>query len=156
MTYQHIQGAEDLQRRLRELAPKLERNILRGGLRAGAKVFVQIAQQEVPKRTGKLAKTIRDKTKTRRGLVMAQAVAGDADAWYAHIVRKGAKPHVIRPRRNQRGLFFNGIWVRRIHHPGTKPNPFMERTLERGAPRALAAVADYIRKRLDKLDRQSE
>lgn len=184
MAYQHIKGAEELQRRLLELPAKIERNVLRGALRAGAKVFEQVAQQEVPRRTGKLARSIRVSTKTRRGLVMAKAKIGNSEAHYAHMVHGGAKAHDIPGPTTKAGrnalsrvlggapvpsgrtrsgrvalraaLFFGGRFVRRVRHPGIKANPFMKRAFERGAGQAIAAIADYLRKRLDKLDRPSE
>lgn len=45
---------------------------------------------------------------------------------YAEIIHKGSRPHVILPR-NKQALFWKGARhpVRRVQHPGTKPNQFM-------------------------------
>ncbi len=47
---------------------------------------------------------------------------------YAPFVEFGTAPHVILPV-NGKALFWKGAAhpVRKVNHPGTKPNPFMER-----------------------------
>jgi hypothetical protein len=52
---------------------------------------------------------------------------------YALFVEKGTAPHIIRPV-NARCLAFQGgmlggmVFARLVHHPGTKPNPFVAKT----------------------------
>ncbi|MCR4300180.1 MAG: HK97 gp10 family phage protein [Sulfuricaulis sp.] len=150
--YKHIEGVEGLQARLLQLPAKLEQKILRGALRAGAVVIKRAADAEVPRRSGKLARTLRVSTKSRRGLVTASIKAGDKNrAWYAHIVEGGAKPHPIRAKRFPFLRLHGNVFVRKVSHPGARPNRFMKRALDRGVTPAIAAVADYIRGRLDKI-----
>lgn len=54
-----------------------------------------------------------------------------SNAPYAEIIVKGSRPHVIEPR-NKQALFWPGARhpVKRVHHPGTKPNTFMSDTLK--------------------------
>jgi hypothetical protein len=49
---------------------------------------------------------------------------------YSSFVEFGTKPHTIYPK-DKKALFWPGAShpVRSVNHPGTKPNPFMERIL---------------------------
>jgi hypothetical protein len=50
-------------------------------------------------------------------------------------VLKGTRPHIIRPHRKQVLHFFvdgQEVFTRLVHHPGTRPNDFMSRTLRLG------------------------
>ena len=53
-----LKGGPELLRLLDELPKNLERNVIRGGLRAGAKVIQQQAKANVPVRTGQLKRAI--------------------------------------------------------------------------------------------------
>lgn len=80
----------------------------------------------------------------------ALAVAGDgvvvrisSSAPYAQFVIEGTQPHVILPTTGQ-FLAFNvgGSWFfsRLVNHPGTKPNPFVERAVEATLPALRARL----------------
>lgn len=51
----------------------------------------------------------------------------------AFFVIKGTRKHLIRPRKKGGVLVFTThgkkVFTRLVHHPGTKPNPFMSRAL---------------------------
>lgn len=54
-------------------------------------------------------------------------------ASYALFVEKGTKPHLIRPVNASCLAFASGmlggmVFTRLVHHPGTKPNPFVQKT----------------------------
>lgn len=60
---------------------------------------------------------------------------------YAEFVNDGTRPHVIRPRQAQVLRFTVGgrvVFARVVHHPGTRPNPFLDR-----AVREIAAPKGY-------------
>jgi hypothetical protein len=86
---------------------------------------VQAARAAAPKRKGLLAASI----------VATEQVVGNeiffevfATVPYAGIVSKGSRPHEIRPRNAQVLRFQVGsttIYARVVHHPGTKPNPYL-------------------------------
>ena len=59
-----LKGGPELLRLLDELPKNLERNVIRGGLRAGAKVIQQQAKANVPVRTGQLKRAIGIGTRT--------------------------------------------------------------------------------------------
>jgi HK97 gp10 family phage protein len=79
-----------------------------------------------PWRTGKLA-----------GSIVKEVGDGEASiqplASYAVFVEKGTAPHVIRPVNASVLAFEAGrgmVFTRLVHHPGTKPNPFMQRAAD--------------------------
>lgn len=90
---------------------------------------------EAPWRTGKLAQSI-----------MKQVDALEASVGplvsYAGFVESGTAPHEIRPIRAKvlafRGAEGKMVFASLVHHPGTKANPFMHRTLEQIGGKAPA------------------
>lgn len=48
-------------------------------------------------------------------------------------VEFGTLPHTITPK-NKKALAFNGTVVKKVNHPGTRPNNFIRRTLRRKLP----------------------
>ncbi len=174
----HIKGAEGLYQALQDLPVKLERNILRGAMRAGAKEIEREAKALTPVADGKLRASIRVSVNVRRGQVKARIIAGNKEAWYAHMVEGGTAPHIIqadvqglglRDRRGRdiaistanraikRGFLAlgNGVFAESVSHPGAKPHPFMKPAFEARHQAAIERITDYIRARLDKLTAKS-
>jgi HK97 gp10 family phage protein len=145
----HVSGLSELDKLLKELPAKVERNILRGAMRAGAKVFEGRAKQLVPVRSGQLRDSIKVSTRSKRGRVSATVRAGGKKAFYAHMVEFGTARHFIKPRK-RKSLFFAGLAREVVDHPGSAPKPFMRPALDGGQAEAVNAAADYIRKRLAK------
>ena len=79
-----------------------------------------------PHRTGYFASTV-----TKEVGVGEASVS--ANASYARFVEEGTRPHEIRPI-NGRLLVFQvrgkTVFTPLVHHPGTKPNPFMHRAAD--------------------------
>lgn len=151
---QVVSGLEDLQRFLDQLPAKVEKNILRGAMRAGAKVQLARARELVPAETegphpGALRASLRIGTSARGGIVKAKVVAGGAKAFWAPWVEFGTLAHYIKPRA-AKSLFFAGIFGDVIHHPGAKKKPFMRPALDATVGAAVLAVGNYIRGRLTK------
>ncbi len=90
---------------------------------------------EAPWRTGKLAQSI---VKEVDGL---EASVGPVVS-YAGFVEFGTAPHEIRPIHAHVLAFKSAegkmVFAPLVHHPGTKPNPFMHRTSERIEDKAPA------------------
>lgn len=168
MTEQVVTGVGDVQRFLDQLPAKLEKNILRGALRAGAKVPLAEAREAVPVgptsgenarlyggHRGALKESLRISTSARGGTITARVVAGGknrksgADVFYAHMVEGGTKPHEIKPRRHK-SLFFSGLAREVVQHPGAKKQPFLAPALANHLRATLDAVGAYIRQRLTK------
>ena len=161
----HVTGLAELQKFLDELSPKIERNILRGALRAGANVIKATAKANCPigppnkenaklygGYEGSLQASIRVGTRAKGGKVTAYVKAGGknggkADAYYAHMVEWGTRPHVISAKPGHM-LAFGGGFLHSVDHPGTKPHPFMRPALDTQAANAVVAAAEYMKARL--------
>ena len=145
-----VRGLRELEEALNTLPEKMERNVLMAGLAAGARVIRDAARVNAPKRTGKLAKSIRTSRASSKLAVMIKAGkrAKGGEAWYASIVHSGAKAHTILPKRKGGLLFFNGRFLRAIHHPGFTGVPFLENAASASADEAVRAMAQRIAQRL--------
>ncbi len=144
-----ITGLAELDKLLKALPGKVEKNILRGAMRAGAKVFQDRARGLAPVASGKLRESIRVSTRAKQGQVWATVTAGGKRAFYAPMVEFGTARHFIKPKHRQ-SLFVAGLARETVDHPGARPNPFMRPALDGGQAEAIGAAADYIRARLDK------
>lgn len=145
----HVSGLSELDRLLKELPAKIEGNIMRGAVRAGAKVMETRAKELVPVDDGDLRDSIKVSTKSKRGQVSATVRAGGKKAFYAHMVEFGTARHFIKPRK-RKSLFFAGMAREVVDHPGTSPKPFMRPALDNSQREAVDAAASYIRQRLEK------
>lgn len=144
-----IKGGKELYDQLQQLPAQIERNVLRGALRAGALVIEEEAKLMVPVKSGKLRDSIRVSVRAAQGRVFATIRAGNAQAFYAHFVEFGTAAHEERPQ-GAKSLFFAGLNRTVVEHPGAQPKPFMRPALDARAQAAIDAVADYVRERLPK------
>jgi hypothetical protein len=125
-----IQGYEALQARFKRLG-HVDKPLLRLLGTAG----VREAKARVPRKTANLSRNIGSE------VVGGFSVRLYARASYAEAVEKGTRPHIIRPK-NKRALRFAAgpggarlsgsarkgadvVFARVVHHPGTKPHPFL-------------------------------
>lgn len=107
-----------------------------------ARQVVARAKVLAPVDTGRLRASIRVERRSFFGLRQRWTVG--SDVYYAPMVNDGTKRHVIRPkrahtlRRSSRGVVkpalrfkLNGkiVYFAKVNHPGTKPNPFLDRAL---------------------------
>lgn len=145
-----IKGAADLQRFLDQLPANVEKNIVRGALRAGAKVTADAVKAAAPEKTGALKKSVRVTAGVRAGRVTSRVVIGDKKAWYLHILEGGAKPHIIKPKikGGKKALSFGEKIYAIAHHPGIKARPFFVQAVDSSAQQASSKVIAYIRNRL--------
>lgn len=153
-----IKGFAELQKYLDQLPVKIEANILRGALRAGAKVISDAAKQNAPtgepsargkKRyklyNGALRDSIRVSGRIDRlqSNVKARIIAGGksretgANVFYAHMIEYGTRRHSTKKR--GRGD---------QNHPGTIARPFLRPALDSAANEAIKTAGEYIKKRL--------
>ena len=142
-----IVGLAELERALKTLPDKIQRNVMRAGLAAGARVIRDMAKMVAPRRSGALVQSIR--TSWFHGVALVKAGnRKKRQAWYASIVHTGARPHRIRPRTGGSWLYFGGRYVREVQHPGFAGNPFLENVLGLGADSAVRAMGAKISERL--------
>lgn len=160
-----VKGLADLQRALDELPAKIEANIMRGALRAGAKVMAEEARRLAPEgppsaesaakyggRRGLLRDSIRVSVSLKRGQVRARVIAGGkvkggGAAFYAHMVERGTAAHIIAAPPGAK-LNVHGVFFRSVMHPGARKQPFMRPALDTMSGAAMEASREYIRNRL--------
>ena len=149
----HVTGLRELQSFLDTLSPKIEKNILRGALRSGAKVIESEAKANVPVKDGVLRDSIRVTGRLKGHTVTASIKAGgktkSGDAFYARFVEYGTAAHVINGR-NRGWLSWGGLFAKSVDHPGAVPHPFLRPALDDKADAAIVATGEYIKKRLTK------
>lgn len=164
-----VEGLADLQKMLSQLPAKLEANIMRGGLRAASNIYRDRARENVPRKSGDLRKSIKVGTKNRKGIVHATITAGDAKAFYAHMIEFGTAsfftgsgksvgaPYKIpgktkggKTTRNKKALAFGNSVYNNVTHPGVHPVAFMRRAFDQGTAEVMEALKLYIGGRLGK------
>jgi HK97 gp10 family phage protein len=143
-----LKGGKEIQDFLNTLAPKLEQNIMRGALRAGAKVILDEAKQNVPVSSGDLRDSLRVSTSSKKGRVTASVKAGNKKVFYSRFIEFGVAAHTITSKTGY--LSFLGNAYKSVEHPGLQPKPFLRPALDSKANEAINAVGDYIGKRLNK------
>lgn len=170
MSTTQVKGMKELAEFMRQLPDKLEKNVLRGGLRAGAKVLEAEIERTIPVEHGDTRKSIRVSTRSRRGVVTASV---KSDAPEAHWLEYGTAAHWIKVRESAKptrmtrrgkrkvsmktlnkmlaggslkiGTHFVGAAVL---HPGAKPHPTFRTALDAKATEAVVAAGNYIKQRL--------
>lgn len=144
----NVKGLAEIKQVMGQLPDKIERNLMRGAMRAGGKVFLKGAADNINTLSGELEKSLRVGTRIKGGQVQASVKAGPSKknrkAWYAVIVHKGAKKHIIKARRAK----MLAIGVKQVTHPGAAPNEYLLDSAEQLLTPAVVAVADHLRKRL--------
>jgi HK97 gp10 family phage protein len=149
-----VKGLTDLQKALDTLPAKIEANIMRSALRAGAKLIGAEAKRNVPQRTGRLASSIKIGSRNVKGKgVQAYVRAGKnrpkdyVHGYYAHMVESGTAAHVIKAPPGAK-LNVGGFFYSSVMHPGFQARPYMRPAIDSQQAVAIEAVAAYIRKRL--------
>lgn len=114
-------------------------------LRAPEAIMSFVVPPIVPYRTGQLAETFFSRVS---GL---QAVVGPT-VYYAPMVEFGTGPHDIYPI-EKKALYWPGAKhpVKKVHHPGSKPNPFMERIVEAASPLINTMFVEAVRSVLNQI-----
>lgn len=135
--------------------PRLHAEVLRGEERA-VRLTAETAEREAkrlaPFKTGKL----HDSIKAEQARTTTNTVAADvrARAKHASFVSDGTPPHVIQARRKQ-VLHFEGaggeVFVRRVNHPGTKPNDYWREASARADKMLLAATERAAQEAADRI-----
>lgn len=158
-----IEGLADLEKQLLDFPEKIRLNVMRGALRAGARQIANEAKARVPVQTGQLRNSIRVSARLQGNDIVASVKAGgrvrggsrkgrsESGAFYAHMVEFGTSAHIIQVIR-AKALRVGGWFAHELEHPGARANPFFRAAISTKASAATQAVADYIRKRLDKLN----
>lgn len=160
-----VTGLAELQAFLDQLAPNVEKKLMRGALRAGQTVVANYAKGKVhtaapsgvnKKLYGAYAGALRDSirvvTSARGGKVVATVKAGNKTAYYARWVEYGTVAHLIKAK-NGGALSFGGREYSSLNHPGAHKNPFMRPALDmasNGESAAFQAVSAYLQGKITK------
>lgn len=144
MSEVNVKGLRELQTFLDQLPAKVERNILRGALRAGANVIKPVAQGQIRHVSGELARSLKVRSNARGGTVTASVYTR---VFYAPFLEYGTKPHEIKTK-NGGALSFGGGFVKSVDHPGARAYPFLRPAMDSQAGAAVIAAAEYARLRL--------
>lgn len=164
-----VQGLKELHNMLQQLPVRIEKNIMRGALRAGANVMRDAARQAAPVEDGTLKRSIKtSSTNIKKGNVVVNV---GTDLFYARMVEFGTasyytgtgrtvgKPYTIPKtskktgkisKRTKKAIKFGNVIVNNVTHPGIKPQPFMRRAFDGASDQAVATFAQYVSTRLDK------
>ena len=109
-------------------------------------------KRNTPRNTGALAaSTDFESARVRYGFVgrIYQDARNERDQAYGHFVREGTDPHIIQPRK-KKALFFTleggePVFARLVQHPGTKANPYDDKTLSETARLRKSAAHRILR-----------
>ena len=163
-----VHGLKELHKMLQELPLRIERNIMRGAIRAGANIYRDAARQAAPVDDGLLKRSIKTgSTNIKKGRVVVNV---GTDLYYARMIEFGTasyytgtgksvgKPYKIPKtsksgkvtKRLKKALKFGNVIVNSVTHPGIKPQPFMRRAFDGASDQAVATFAQYVATRLDK------
>lgn len=100
-------------------------------LRTVGPLVVNRAKILAPVDTGRLRASI-GPAQYRRTWTLRPQVTISVGVNYAEMVHDGTRPHIIRPRNAQALRFMVGgrvVYARVVHHPGTRPRPFLDRAI---------------------------
>lgn len=148
----HVTGLPELQKFLDQLAPKIERNVARGALRAGAtqellpEVQANVLQNGSIKSRQYIA-GLKVGTRARGGKVISYVKASGPHAYLAAWLEWGVAAHNIAAKHHG-WLSFMNVFRKEVAHPGIKPRAHFRPALDRSGGAAVLAAAQYMRTRL--------
>jgi hypothetical protein len=109
--------------------------------------IVHELEAQTPVRTGRLQGSMRYQRTLLGG--MSLRMEWHSNVPYAPFVIHGTAPHDIYPKAARAlhwGPAGGGTFAMHVHHPGTKPNPFPARTMERVRLGVIASYMDAYKK----------
>jgi HK97 gp10 family phage protein len=147
-----IKGGKELSIALKGLPLKIERNIMRSALVSGARIIADEAKANVPVKLGRLKKSVRVSSRSKRGMVEAKAKAGGKKAFYANFVEFGTAAHAITASAGKLLAFTSKsgkkIVIKSVYHTGAVSKPFMRPAFDAKSAAAINAVAKKVKSRL--------
>lgn len=144
----HVKGLSDLAKALATLPMRIEKNIMRGALRAGLAPVSDHAKTNAAKATGALARGLKVSTDSRKGKVYAKLRTTGKHDYIARFVEFGTARHRIAGKNGGMLRIAGKAFARSVDHPGARAIPFMRPALDAKADAAVQETAAYISKRL--------
>lgn len=160
-----MKGLDGLDHFLATLPANMERNVLRGALKAGADVIADGARENC--RSEEVRADIKTSASSREtGVVTAKVEVKGPNAYKGPWLEHGTDPHFISVDDEQSGgmtvrkinretkkgsLVIGGHFVgRTVHHPGAKPYPFMRPAADQRETAAIEAIGNHIAGKMTK------
>lgn len=145
-----VKGLSDLLAALDALPLRLERNVVRTGLRKGAaKITIyERALLSEHSKSGRLARSVAVKAKRKDGMPAVAITLGNKQAYYAHMVERGTKAHDIRPRKAKALRLHGNKFAAFVRHPGFPGLFIVKRAVESRALDAVEAFRQYAKSRI--------
>jgi HK97 gp10 family phage protein len=141
MTEINVTGLKELAQFLDELPTKLQKNVVRGAMRAGLKPVLVDAKAGAAFATGALRDGLKISTASKGGVVTGSIKAKGEHGFLAQFVEYGTGASrtkaLLKPRRK---------WP--ANRPGQPARPFMRPALDSQATAAVVAAAEYMKDRL--------
>jgi len=172
---QRLKGGPELLAVLDQFPENIERNVLRGALRAGAKPIQDLAKEKVRRRSGALARAIVRGSRTEGGQPRGYVKLRGKHAFLGLFLEFGVKLHLIKVSDEDRDRLgkttrhgFRRFSMRTINnmvtrgslkigknfvgpvvtHPGFASMPFMRPALDEGMAAAIKAAGEYLAHRV--------
>lgn len=145
----NIKGLDKLNEFLQQLPVKMEKNVMRGSLRAGMKVVLPVAKSNIHSVSGELAKGLKLSTNSKGGKVTSSIKAKGEHGYVARWVEYGTKPHLITAKKGGGLQLPDGRVLSSVWHKGARPKPFLRPSLDQQASAAVVAAAEYMKARLE-------
>lgn len=146
----NISGGRELDAFLQTLSAKVEKNIMRGAMRAGANVFKDAAKENLQSNgsvdSGLLLKGLKVSGRAKGGQVSASLKITGRHSYLARWIEYGVAAHSIKKGAKRA----SGIPEGSTPHPGFREKPFMRQALDEKTAASIDAVTAYVRKRLTK------
>lgn len=137
-----IKNLRELQAKLKDYPEISEKHLQKAVSKGAAEFHKNATRANVPWKTGNLVQSF--------GVVLGRLYASVAPnrstpAKYAVFVHEGTGPHTITAK-NGKALFWTGAKhpVKSVKHPGTRPNKFIPRILERSEARIQMHFKDAL------------
>lgn len=143
-----VKGLSDFNAFMQTLPVKVERNLLRGGLRAGMKTVLPVVKANARKDTGLMAQGMKISTSAKDGRVVAKIKATGPHGYLAPWFEYGTAAHKIVAKDGGYLLVAGDTFVTSVTHPGMAPQPFMAPALYSQMRPATVATAQYLKRRL--------
>jgi len=122
-----VKGLDEVLKKLKILPARIQKNVVTGAIRAGAKPILKEAKRLVPVDTGTLKKSIgivKRRSKDKNIVIFSVTPRIKKGGWYAHFVEYGTAK--------------------------MPAHPFMRPAVEKMASETIKSAQEYMRKRVDK------
>jgi hypothetical protein len=147
-----VKGQIELERFFDEVPGRIQKNILRGAMRAGAQELRDAAQENLRRngsvKTGKLLMGLEVGTRVNGDVVTGYVRTTGEHAFIGPLLEYGTRPHTITAK-NKGLLFFGGLFAKNVRHPGFRPKPFMRPAVDTSGAAVLNASSEYFEGRMN-------